>query len=30
MLASRISERTVAWMGGVLFLLFAVHSLVFG
>lgn len=30
MLASRISERTVAWMGGVLFLLFALHSVIAG
>ncbi|CAE7790317.1 TMEM165 [Symbiodinium microadriaticum] len=30
MLAARISERTVAWVGGVLFLLFAVHSFVVG
>lgn len=25
-LASRISERTVAFMGGILFVLFAMHS----
>jgi len=30
MLASRISERTVAFVGGLLFLIFAVHSLVVG
>ena len=30
MLAARISERTVAWVGGVLFLVFAVHSFVVG
>lgn len=30
MLASRISEKTVAYVGGVLFLLFALHSLVVG
>ena len=30
MLASRISERTVAIVGGLLFLAFAVHSLVVG
>ena len=27
LLASRISERTVAFLGAILFLLFAVHSL---
>ena len=30
LLASRISERTVAWVGGLLFLAFAVHSLYVG
>ncbi|KDO22873.1 hypothetical protein SPRG_12010 [Saprolegnia parasitica CBS 223.65] len=30
LLASRISEKTVTVVGGVLFLLFALHSLVFG
>lgn len=30
MLAARISERTVALVGGTLFLLFAIHSLVTG
>jgi Ca2+/H+ antiporter, TMEM165/GDT1 family len=30
MLAARISERTVAWAGGILFLVFAVHSFVVG
>lgn len=30
MLASRISEKTVAYVGGVLFLIFAVHSLIIG
>jgi putative Ca2+/H+ antiporter (TMEM165/GDT1 family) len=28
MLATSISERTVAWMGGVLFVLFALHGFV--
>ena len=30
MLASKISEKTVACAGGVLFLIFAIHSLLFG
>lgn len=30
MLASRISERTVAYIGGTLFLVFALHSLIVG
>ena len=30
MLASRISERTVAYVGGALFLLFALHSIIAG
>jgi putative Ca2+/H+ antiporter (TMEM165/GDT1 family) len=30
LLAARISERVVAFSGGVLFLLFAMHSLVAG
>lgn len=30
MLAARISERTVAWAGGILFLVFAVHSFIVG
>ena len=30
LLASRISERTISWVGGALFLAFAVHSLVSG
>lgn len=30
MLAARISERTVATVGGILFLFFAIHSFVFG
>lgn len=30
MLAARISERTVAIMGGVLFLAFCIHSLIVG
>jgi Ca2+/H+ antiporter, TMEM165/GDT1 family len=30
MLASRISERTVAWVGGLLFVAFAVHSVIAG
>ena len=28
LLASRISERTISWVGGCLFLIFAVHSIV--
>lgn len=30
MLASRISEKTVAWVGGALFLLFGLHSIIAG
>jgi putative Ca2+/H+ antiporter (TMEM165/GDT1 family) len=30
MLASRISERTVAWVGGLLFVAFAIHSILAG
>ncbi len=29
MLATRISERTISITGGILFLLFAIHSIVF-
>lgn len=30
MLAARISERTVAVIGGILFLVFAIHSFIVG
>lgn len=30
MLAARISEKTVALVGGILFLLFAIHSFIVG